>query len=551
MHDRYYYGLKLEDVNVNQTPLSGDQLPCEWSAYLDDSTTLNSVRVWFRIVQCIVQTVLLLPAFVLIDTKHAPRSDRGMRNWCARHVARLTLFWSVPKVKYILHVQMSYVSFLVVFSMMVASDTHNPARSGDWGYSHNGMEVYTYVYLLAHSHSELHQIWKEVSMKWGSGEFTRSLYEEFSRHFGDSVWNLVDLAMMTLFAVLLPLRLYMFSLCDDDCDVDQDYCVCRVDSNVVGEATMANLGLTLGMSINIIVCLLVVCAWFRAYVVLLQNRKTGVLIIALTKMIDDIVVFMVIAIVLILGFAYGFMALYPTDKDRVGATIGKSIVFTTFAMFGEYDIEELESGNGFQVSKPPSRPPKLGQPQPSLAVFPPQCTRQLATCGPILKSNFENLLCAGRLRHADVRALPAHAGHPAGEPADRHDVAHLRRRPGRGAERVAGRAGAAAAGLHRQDPQRRGGATRMLSCGYSSANGVSALRSSCIVPRDAIDANQSTFILHDRQVPPFNLIRAVCVIPGHAARGAKAACGGSKSWLANKVRKMPSWPRSWANLSPL
>ena len=85
------------------------------------------------------------------------------------------------------------------------------------------------------------------------------------------------------------------------------------------------------------------------------------------------------------------MALYPTDKDRVGATIGKSIVFTTFAMFGEYDIEELESGNGFQVSKSPSRPPKLGQPQPSLAVFPPQCTRQLATYGPILKSNFENL----------------------------------------------------------------------------------------------------------------------------------------------------------------
>ena len=136
----------------------------------------------------------------------------------------------------------------------------------------------------------------------------------------------------------------------------------------------------------------------------------GVLIIAITKMFDDMIIFMLIELVMVVGFACAFQALYPDSQDEF-MLFGNAFYFTFFATFGEYDISVLESADTFQTM--------TGCEHYNCFSL---CRLRSSACH-LLNIPVTNTLSSCRYILCWV---PVHAGHHSHQPADRNDVAHLR-----------------------------------------------------------------------------------------------------------------------------
>ena len=203
MSDHYYFG------EVSRTRASAQ--PCDWE---DSLRTIS--RTFFRILGYGFLTLFLLPFYCFFDLIDEPPAGRCSH--LTELMGSISCFWSVPKVKYTLHMMM-YMCFLV-FLYLTAYNYEN-----DWllttsmeslGQIPKLDEIYVYVYIVAFVLSELQQLQKNIDAIDFGDDRPRSTsatqwhhinkiwQEGISAHFFDEVWNTIDLLIIICFLLLIP-----------------------------------------------------------------------------------------------------------------------------------------------------------------------------------------------------------------------------------------------------------------------------------------------------------------------------------------------------------
>eukprot|EP01050_Picozoa_sp_SAG11_P010741 SAG11_NODE_1095_length_5887_cov_1.491189_2_plen_876_part_00 len=335
MHDSLYFG--LEDRNSKPDASA----PCDWTQELEQHSMLFYFYDWNTYNQLYwyaAKTLVFLPFMLLVDTTKPNRNNSKI----VQEVARIKLFWSTPKVKYTFH-NLSWIMFLIVLALYCVHD--NPARSGNWEIT-TFTEIYVYLYIVAHTLSECAQ----VARTWNTEEIPRTnvayckvFVRELSDHISSSFFNGLDAVIIVFFVAMLPFRIYLaIKACQQspDCALTQEY----LDVADFGFATSPPAHIIL----NVLLSGLVLFCFLRAYIVIISHQTTGVLIIALFKMVDDVAVYVIIQLVGIFAFAFAFLALYPSSAGLPWHTARGSLHATLMAIFGEYDMADYESGSMFQ-----------------------------------------------------------------------------------------------------------------------------------------------------------------------------------------------------------
>eukprot|EP01052_Picozoa_sp_SAG31_P013098 SAG31_NODE_781_length_12127_cov_34.178334_5_plen_333_part_00 len=278
MDDRLYFGSQK---------IAGSA-PCDWTRALTEQRFLYFVDLRATAWCCLhlIVTALLSIFIPFVNTHHVQHDLQSKScQWAlTQGIAELKLFWSVPKVKYTVHM-LFYCVFLLALSLLAVGSS-NPSRSGDWSIA--GVEVWTYSYIMLHCLAEAQAVRKGKSMATNYVG-PRGIWENFSffvfklkTHVLSSPWNVLDGIMMAVSFPLMGLRLYLLTICEPD--PNGDCRVPRTASAVVHPYT------DITMWVNVLLALTVLSSWLRAFALLITSKTTGVLIIAIFKMINDILV---------------------------------------------------------------------------------------------------------------------------------------------------------------------------------------------------------------------------------------------------------------------
>ena len=298
----------------------------------------------------LVQTLWMVPSLSMVSTQHlAPGGSEGCCS-ARKQVAELKLFWSTPKVKYTFHTAswLTYLGFLGYYCCY-----SHPARRGVWSFS-SSTEICVYLYIVAHTMSEIQQVYKKYmadpdnlkgTLCGGNTPFffNSNFYEGLWTHVSSSSWNGLDAVITFLFLCMLPFRAYLAS---HACAENPDCYLSHEDQEGFDIYFMVTPAAHI--IYNILLSGLVLCSFLRGYVIIISEKVTGVLIIALFKMFDDVFVYAIIQFVLIAGFAFALSALYPSSAGLPWYTIEGSFGATSLAMFGEYDTDDYVSGDTTQ-----------------------------------------------------------------------------------------------------------------------------------------------------------------------------------------------------------
>eukprot|EP01050_Picozoa_sp_SAG11_P005271 SAG11_NODE_364_length_10159_cov_8.232604_2_plen_1206_part_00 len=343
--DILYFGLAVDDDGDEDK--SASDAPCDLHEELDTGSTflyiLDYNVVWL-ILKTLAKTFLLLPAFAIVGT------DEYNGNWprTSRKIGALKCFWSVPKVKYNLHM-LSYLIFLIVSMYFISFE--NPSRLEDWGATKSS-EIFTYAYIVSHTVSEVVQMAKKPPPATDDicccNALNRIRLQIYDHFFCSSIWNIIDALIIIFFLCTLIFRVEMLLNCEREY-IDKFSNKCRVRQVPTHDLLIVEVGAD--DLVEILLGATIVCAFLRAYVIMVSQKKTGVLIIALMRMADDIAVYAVVQIILILAFAMGFVAVFPTsvglpwysDLERWGPL--DAIGAMALAMFGDYDLEWFAGGD--------------------------------------------------------------------------------------------------------------------------------------------------------------------------------------------------------------
>ena len=131
--------------------------------------------------------------------------------------------------------------------------------------------------------TSLHARQAGTSLVLYCGRFVKELWS----HFSQSAWNLVDCFIIFCFLGMVPLRAYLAAKC-----------VRKEENHPCGLEILADADdlQAYKLTLNIVLCFLVLACFLRSYIMLVSEQVTGVLIIALFKMFDDIFVYVLIQV---------------------------------------------------------------------------------------------------------------------------------------------------------------------------------------------------------------------------------------------------------------
>ena len=111
------------------------------------------------------------------------------------------------------------------------------------------------------------------------------IFADLKSHVVKDAWNKLDAVMIGLYIPMMVLRLYLNAICEQDAtDVSGEDGECRVSRQGWGPYTDPTIWF------SVLLALIVLTSWLRAFALLIMSKTTGVLIIAMFQMINNVLV---------------------------------------------------------------------------------------------------------------------------------------------------------------------------------------------------------------------------------------------------------------------